>query len=248
MRRAAILLVFCFAALVPARAQFFDDKYANHWMTYYYVDKDVGHVGAFVHWLAGFDFAKNPNVSPPVTGFLIGVFTDNPSLVRGWVTDVAPNAEAKAAIERALWMSGHADLIADVFHDSPDYVARQAPSLMTLSLETPGMWDVMWSAFFATGNTAYPARLIDLLDDSVTFTGDPKVDAVYHQTVAWSVTSNMSQHELISAHGPRRSPTAHGIGATEAEGDARQSRSRTRRYGRLQRRFLRACWRWSVRI
>ncbi len=197
MRRAAILLVLCFAALVPARAQFFDDKNVSHWMTYYYVDKDVSHVGAFVHWLAGLDLAKKPNFSPPVTGFLIGVFTDNPNLVRGWVSDVAPNAEAKAAIERALWMSGHADLIKDVFHDTPDYVARQAPSLMTLSLETPGMWDVMWAAFTATGNVDYPARLIDLLDDSVTFTGDPKVDAVYHRTVAWSLASNMSQHELI---------------------------------------------------
>ena len=197
MRRLTILLVFCLAALVPARAQFFDDNNVDHWMTEYYIDKDVSHVSAFVHWIAGFDFAKNPNFSPPVTGFLVGVFTDNPDRVRGWIADVAPNAEAKTVIERALWMSGHADLIAEVFHDSPDYVTRQAPSLMTLALETPGMWDVMWAAFSATGNAAYPARLIDLLDDSVTFTGDPKIDAVYHRTVAWSLASNMSQHELI---------------------------------------------------
>ena len=161
MRRLTILLVVCFAVSVPARAQIFDDNTAAPWMTYYYVDKDVSHVGAFVHWFAGFNFSKNPNFAPPATGFLIGVFADNPSLVRGWVADVAPNAEAKAAIERALWMSGHADLIADVFHDTPEYAARPAPSLMTLALDTPGSWDVMWSAFSATGNTAYPARLID---------------------------------------------------------------------------------------
>lgn len=68
---------------------------------------------------------------------------------------------------------------------------------MTLSLKTPGMWDVMWAAFSATGNVAYPERLIDLLDESVTFTGNPKTDEVYHRTVAWSLATNMSQHELI---------------------------------------------------
>jgi hypothetical protein len=197
MRRVAIVLVFTFAVLFPARAQFLDDNNAAHWMTYYYVDKDVSHVGAFVHWVAGFDFTTHPNVSSPVTGFLIGIFADNPNLVRGWIADVAPNAGAKTAIERALWMSGHADLIAEVFHDTPDYVARTPPSLMTLSLDTPGIWDVMWAAFSATGNAEYPARLIDLLDDSKTFTGDQKIDAVYRRTVTWSIASNMSQHELI---------------------------------------------------
>jgi len=197
MRRLAILLVLCFAALAPARAQLFDDNFAEHWMTYYYVNKDVSHVGAFVHWIAGSDFGKNSNFSPPATGFLAVVFADNPDLVRGWVSNVAPNPDAKVVIEHALWMSGHANLITDVFHDSPDYATRTVPTFMSLPLDTPGSWDVMWAAFSATGNTAYPERLIDLLDDSVTFTGNDKLDAVYHKTVAWSLSSNMSQHELI---------------------------------------------------
>jgi len=199
MRRLIVLLLCCFAVLAPARAQapVFNDKAVGHWMTHYYVDKDVSRVGAFVHWIAAYDFAKNPNFKPPATGFLAAVFTDNPGLVRGWVSDVQPNAEAKFVIEKALWFSGHADLISEVFHDTPDYASTKPFPLMELTLDTPASWDVMWAAFSATGDTAYPARLIDLLDDSVAFTHDAKTDAIYHSTIAWSLESNMAQHELI---------------------------------------------------
>jgi hypothetical protein len=199
MRRLVILLVFCFAALAPARGQtlFVDDNAASHWMTYYYVDKDTEHVGAFLPWVAGFDFAKKTDVSPPVTGFLAALFAANPDKVRGWLKDVQPNEGAKTVLERALWLSGHADLIAELFRDAPDYAKGKPTPLMELALDTPGSWDMMWAAFSATGDTRYPARLIDLLDDSRTFTGNEAVDALYHRTVAWSLASNMSQHELI---------------------------------------------------
>ncbi|MDR3527677.1 MAG: hypothetical protein P4L57_10380 [Rhizomicrobium sp.] len=197
MKRVIIALVLCLAGLVPARAQFTDLNSVGHWMTYYYVDKDVSQVGAYVHWLAASDFSKSPNSVMPMTSFLAAVFVDNPTRVRGWVADVAPNSAAKNVIERALWLSGHADLIKDVFHDAPDYVAQQPASFATLPLTTPGSWDVMWSAFFATGNTAYPARLVDFLDAHVSFSANEKVDAVFHRTVAWSLMANAGQHELI---------------------------------------------------
>lgn len=199
MKRLAVLFAVCFAVLVPARgaAPFFDDNSASHWMTYYYVDKDVEHVGAFVHWLAAVDFSKKANFTMPAAGFLAALFRDSPDKVRGWVTEVQPNDGAKAVIERALWLSGHADLIKEVFHDAPDYAKEKPFALMNLSLETPGAWDVMWAAFFATGDTKYPARLIDLLDDGTAITGNKKVDAAYRKIVAWSLASNMSQHELI---------------------------------------------------
>jgi hypothetical protein len=56
---------------------------------------------------------------------------------------------------------------------------------------------MMWATFFATGNVEYPRRLIDLLDESAPITGDKVMDAVLRQTVAWSLSSNMRQHELI---------------------------------------------------
>ena len=197
MKRLAIVLILCLVGLVPARAQFTDAKSVGSWMTYYYVDKDVSHIDAYVHWIAANDFSKTPNVAMPTTAFLAAVFGDNPARVRGWISDVAPNASAKDVIERALWLSGHADLIKDVFHDVPDYLTQKPPSFATWALTMPSSWDAMWAAFSSTGNTAYPARLVNLLDDSVTFTGNAKVDAVYRRTVAWSLSANAGQHELI---------------------------------------------------
>jgi hypothetical protein len=199
MNRLIVLLLCCYAVLAPARAQapVFNDKTVGHWMTHYYVDKDVGQVGAFVHWIAAYDFVKNPSFRTPASGFLAAVFMDNPGLVRGWVSDAQPNAEAKSVIERALWFSGRADLISQVFHDTPPSAPAKPFPLMELTLNTPASWEVMWTAFSATGDTAYPARLIDLLDDRIAFTHDAQVDAAYHQDIARSLEANMAQHELI---------------------------------------------------
>lgn len=185
--------------LAPARAAapLFDDNSASQWMTYYYVEKNTKPVGAFLHWVAGTDFVKKRNTGTPVSGFLAALFADNPGAVRDWISDIAPNDGAKQVIERALWLSGHKNLIGEVYHDTPDYLGSTPPALNNLALDTPGMWDVMWSAFSATGDTAYPARLIDLLDPAKPLNSDPKLNALYHKIVAWSVEANAGQHELI---------------------------------------------------
>lgn len=193
------VLIVSLLAIAPARATapFFNDKGASNWMTYYYVDKDTAHVGAFLHWIASCDFAKNPNFEDPATGFLAALFIDNPSAVRDWISGVKPNDGAKAVIERALWLAGQRDLITEIYRETPDYTANTPPALKNLALDTPGMWDVMWAAFSATGDTAYPARLIDLLDEAHVFSKDPKIDTLYRRIVAWSLQTNAGQHELI---------------------------------------------------
>jgi hypothetical protein len=84
-----------------------------------------------------------------------------------------------------------------VFGDDVSYAKEAAPPLAQFPLTTPGAFDVMWAAFFATGDVAYPARLIDLLDDAKKLSDDPAWNASLHKTVAWSLQSNARQHELI---------------------------------------------------
>jgi len=56
---------------------------------------------------------------------------------------------------------------------------------------------MMWGTFFATGDTRYPARLIDVLDPSISLGNDKVMDAVLRQTAAWSLSSNMRNHERV---------------------------------------------------
>lgn len=197
MKRIIILLALCLAGLMPAHAEAFSTAQAGLWMTNFYIDKDTTHVSDFMQWVAGFDFQKQPNTAPQVTGFLAGMFSENPKKIHGWVTDLSPTPAAKDVIERALWLSGHSDEISAVFHDAPGYAARKAPSVTELPLSTPESWDMMWANFAATGNTAGPARLIDLIPESVTLSPDAATNTHYHQIVLWSLMSNMRQHARI---------------------------------------------------
>lgn len=197
MRRFAVLLVCFFAALMPARADEkpLDSGTASKLMTYYYVNKDTTQVGPFLAWLESSHVTDNENIAIPVTAFVAGVFAENPDKVQGWVTSVAFTGTTKEVIERALWYAGRGDLIGDALHDRVDYAGDKPVSLLDMPLETPGSFDMMWGMFMATGNVAYPARLINVLDESVAFTGDAKVDAIYRGAAVWSLQSNAEQHD-----------------------------------------------------
>jgi hypothetical protein len=167
-------------------------------MSTYYVEKDVGQIGPFLAWLeTSHELEQKSNVEPPVVAFLAGVFADNPDRIRGWIAPGTFSGKTRIAVERALWLSHHGGLIADVFHDTPEYAPSEPPSLLAIPLKSPDSFDMMWGSFFATGNVAYPERLIDVLDETQTLTGNAATDGVLRSTAAWSLKSNMWQHELI---------------------------------------------------
>ena len=201
MKFLATFLFCCLAPIASASAQPAfpsDDADVARWMSTYYVDKDAGQIAPFLGWLeASHALDRKSIVEPSVVAFLSCVFADNSDGVRGWVASGAFTGEDKIAIERALWLSHRRELIAEVFHDTPDYVSREPPSLLTLSLKSAESIDVMWWSFFATGNVAYPERLIDVLDPASTPTGDTAANAALRETIAKSLKSNMWYHELI---------------------------------------------------
>lgn len=199
MRRLGLAAVFFLAVILPVRAGSvsFNDGNVSQWMTYYYVEKDTARVGGFLHWLADTSLLEKDRAVVPTTAFIATLFTENPALVRGWTESEPFKGKAKDLIEQALWLSGHADLIEAVFHETPAYAKEAAVPLLERPLKTPNDFDMMWAAFFASGNTAYPARLIDVLDENHVFTGDKTLDRIFRASADWSLLSNMRQHELI---------------------------------------------------
>lgn len=201
MKYLATLLICCFAMFLPAQAQNkfpSDPAGVSRWMAYYYVEKDTAYIGDFLSWLqTSRNLDSNANFEPPAVGFLTAIFSDNPDRVSGWATSAPYSGRAKEVVERALWLSGHGDLISEVFHETPEYSAGKPVALLDMPLSSPSMFDMMWAAFMATGNTAYPARLIDVLDETTPLTGNKTMDMVYRGSAEWSLSSNVRQHELI---------------------------------------------------
>ena len=56
---------------------------------------------------------------------------------------------------------------------------------------------MMWGAFFASGDPAYPERLIDVLDPDTALSGNATLDLAYRGAAAWSLSSNMRQHDRV---------------------------------------------------
>jgi hypothetical protein len=217
MKQFAALIFACLAMLSAAKAQpsyFQGSRAASQWMTNFYVDNDVAHIPDFITTLQSDGMlTSNPGSQAPVSAFLAAVFAANPALVRSWISSVAVTGDMKSAVENALWASNHSDLISDVLHDKPDYVSRTPPSMMTIPLTTPGAFDVMWASFLATGDVAYPRRLIDVLDPSYALGDNEAMNTVLRQTAAWSLASNMRQHDriwrLIREEASKRTGTVH---------------------------------------
>jgi len=175
-----------------------DPKLLGQWMANYYVDDDAGHVADFLKALQSSGvLTTNPDAQAPISAFLAAVFSRHPERIRGWVTGIGFTGGSKGVVERALWLSHNNAVISDVFHDTPDYASQEPPSMMTIPLTNPGTFDMMWSTFFTTGDTKYPARLIDILDDTKSPTGNKTMDEVLRSTAAWSLSSNMRQHDRI---------------------------------------------------
>ncbi len=226
MKQFAALVLACVAMLSTVRAQASfpsDPKAVSRWMADFYVENDVAHIPNFLNWLQSNGMlTTNSGAQAPVSAFLTAVFSTNPALVRGWVSSITFTGNAKIAVENALWMSHHSDLISGVLHDEPDYVSHMPPSMLTMPLTTPDAFDMMWSSFFATGDVAYPRRLIDVLDPSYALGDNETMNAVLRGTAAWSLASNMRQHEriwrLIRDEASKRTGAVHDVLTTMLAG------------------------------
>jgi hypothetical protein len=90
--------------------------------------------------------------------------------------------------------------------------AKPAPDLRTMALDDPGALDMLWGAFMASGDVAYPRRLVDLLDGKESSAATGALRAALLGSAAWSLASNAAQHEpvlrLVREEQPKRTGPA----------------------------------------
>lgn len=173
-----------------------DAQYAN-WMTFYYLKKDSSGVLDYLAWLQYSRLLElYETLSPSVSGFLSVVFADNPEQVKGWVQSVKFTGRTRKIVQHALWLSGNAKLIKEVFKEEPEYTKTPPTGLLLSEPKISTDLDMYWAAFSASGDVAYIRKVIDTLKEFEKPSINRKEGLDLRAAAAWSLGANMAQHEL----------------------------------------------------
>ncbi len=171
----------------------------SEWMSYYYMHKDASKTGQFIQWLQSAQILENKSTAvPSIAAFLSFIFRDNSTQISEWVKSANPTGNTKKAVELGLWLSGRGDAIPELFNETPKFSKASARSLADISPQKPEHLDMMWSAFFATGEEKYVQKIINVLDEHINLSGEKTIDMLTRGAAQWSLSSNMLQHELVN--------------------------------------------------
>ena len=99
--------------------------------------------------------------------------------------DVQYHGEGEEAVEYAPWLSGNGETIARFFGKTPSYAKSSPEPLSALIPNNPGDLDLMWAAFFASGNILYLGKIVDVLDDGVPLTRNKTRDLATRAAAKW---------------------------------------------------------------
>lgn len=149
--------------------------------TYFYLQPDPTRAMRLVRDLEVRGQLRNPDSRPHVAGFLAALFLRHPEIVTSWTAErFAPETETTVAA--ALLLAGRAA------EAEAHPGARQRPAdpqtavlfvggdLRRRPVETPSDLDALWGAAFATGDAAWPARILDRIETGLGPGGHPVED------------------------------------------------------------------------
>ena len=175
------------------------------WIAHYYLDPDPDRVGWFLQELEAQGFLRHENAAGPMIGFLSQVFVRNPERLSEWFPpDDRIFPDGRAIFYRALWQTDLAEakaILDDVQERGPHELAQQliemrqtAPlAISEWPVRSPGDLDVLWGAFFATGD----ARYIEAIISKVQRNASGYEETLIQRAAVWSLGSNAQQHELV---------------------------------------------------
>ncbi len=143
----------------------------------------------------------------PIIAFLAQVFAQNSDKLSMWFKELSSLQEAHYdLVLRALWHSNMvqtnaflrtiADQSSEKVRDRVNELLRRTPlTPLNAPMVSPAVLDILWGAFFATGDEQYIERIISVLPWLET---KGNVDRLLIGGAAqWSLTSNAVQHQKV---------------------------------------------------
>jgi hypothetical protein len=172
----------------------------NDWLTFFYQHQRAELTGEMVARLDRDGVLGRANARPAVVAFFSLILRRDD--VRGeelvGSADLSPST--RSALLEALWRAGKgaaATRIATARGLPSERFAGPPPELLRMPLEAPGDLDMMWGAFMASGDVAFPRRLLDVLDVPPRAGGETPQQAILVKVARWSLASNARQHPVV---------------------------------------------------
>lgn len=135
--------------------------------THFYTHKDPASVATLIS-LLGSDRFKNKNSRPPIIGLLSSIFREFPEKVPSWIGQ-AEGRLAKAILVQALLYAGRRNDAKELAKaialpkKSMDWLDRQPESPLDFAISNPSQLDILWGAFFGSGDLRYVVKITEVL-------------------------------------------------------------------------------------
>ncbi|MFN8656955.1 MAG: hypothetical protein U0105_11500 [Candidatus Obscuribacterales bacterium] len=182
------------------------DQDLNQWLTYYYLhpQPDLVVPATLLAEKKGY---LSSETGGPYMAFLSRIFAQNPTMVGDWLKqlDSIP-ARDKPMLWTAIYWSHtkeSAAVLDQIAKSLPpksqeslvEQIAKPPEPIEKVTISSPAVLDMLWGAFFATGDEKYVKRLISVLPWEA-----QNKDLIKMQVGAsarWSLTSNAEQHAKV---------------------------------------------------
>lgn len=147
----------------------------------YYLDPRPDHIDRAIRELATSGILEDENAFPPMVAFLTEVFSANRGELEGWKETIAVQDEAAREVL----------LFAVALSDNPK-------GILTWEQQAPYWNDMLWGAYFASGDTEYLQQIIEN-----TQLAQERRDLNRYLTGAsakWSLSSNLRNHLRVKQY------------------------------------------------
>ena len=163
----AFLLFFAPSAMAQLAIPTYQDASGNDWQDYYYFTKDPGKTPLHMQSLENSHILdKQPNLIVLNEYFLAAIFADNAGKLDEWFKDAAYSGKTRDVIEKALWRSGHADIVTGRFKDTPGYLNTAPAKPADMKPEDTEDLSALWGTFLATGDKQYVLKMLEIFKEA----------------------------------------------------------------------------------
>lgn len=147
----------------------------------------------------------NEDTAAPLAAFLGAAFRGSPEAIPAATRAAAgESADAEALAWQGVWLAGTPEAAVQLFlarserpgvRDALDSLrAQPAPVLLLLPIEGPGVLDMLWSSWLATGEARYVVRVATAL--AMEKEEDPRRQAAA-EAARWSLRANAAQDPRV---------------------------------------------------
>lgn len=213
MRKFVLIAVLALASVTGfAETTQISDKEVQEWATFYYKKPRPDLTPLMLKHMSEKGWLGKPAPAWSIVGILSGILEQNPSMLSAWLSDVDRRSifEQKN-LYQAVWLSNTPSSQEFLKKIGPDHLIKlygadisstKPPRIVEIPINQPGIIDMLWGRFFATGEPENVRRIISVLylQNLKPRTPDGKINAgpfLIGGAADWSLRANAIQHEKV---------------------------------------------------